>query len=91
MLTLRQAGVRVPEDVSVIGYDDMHMASLPFISLSTVGQDTGATAQMALKHAVDRLDHDAAPGETTFIAPFLTVRSTTLAVDATAVPASMGA
>jgi DNA-binding LacI/PurR family transcriptional regulator len=78
MLGLRQAKIRVPQDVSVVGYDDMHMASLPVISLTTVGQDAAATAQLAVNQAVDRLDNGLAAGRTTLVAPYLAVRTSTL-------------
>jgi DNA-binding LacI/PurR family transcriptional regulator len=80
MFGLRRAGVRVPEDVSVVGYDDVHMAALPFISLTTVGQDVAATARMAVDHAVARLDRGAPPGGTTLIPPYLVERNTTFPV-----------
>jgi DNA-binding LacI/PurR family transcriptional regulator len=76
MFGLRQAGLRVPEDVSVIGYDDIHMAGLPFIALTTVGQDVTATARGAVAHAVSRLDHEAQPG-VTWVPPYLVERGTT--------------
>jgi DNA-binding LacI/PurR family transcriptional regulator len=76
MFGLRQAGFRVPEDVSIIGYDDIHMASLPFISLTTVGQDVSATAKGAVNHAVNRLDHAAQPS-VTWVPPYLVQRATT--------------
>lgn len=78
MFGLRRAGIRVPEDVSVVGYDDVHMAALPFISLTTVGQDAAATARSAIDHAVRRLDNNAKPGEMTLVPPYLVERNTTL-------------
>lgn len=76
MFGLRQVGVRVPEDVSVVGYDDTHMAGLPFVSLSTVGQDVNATAKGAINHALGRLDRAGRPG-VTWVPPYLVQRSTT--------------
>lgn len=78
MFGLRRAGIRVPEDISIVGYDDVHMAALPFISLTTVGQDAAATARGAIEHAVRRLDSNAGPGEVTLVPPYLVERSTTL-------------
>jgi DNA-binding LacI/PurR family transcriptional regulator len=47
MSALREAGYRVPEDVSVIGFDDIEFASLAFPALTTIRQpmqEMGATA-----------------------------------------------
>ncbi|WP_263855353.1 LacI family DNA-binding transcriptional regulator [Arthrobacter sp. M4] len=88
MFGLRAAGIRVPEDISVVGYDDVHMAALPFISLTTVGQDAAATARSAIAHAVRRLDKDATPGEMTLVPPYLVERSTTLPVRQAPAPLS---
>ncbi|AXH34904.1 LacI family transcriptional regulator [Humibacter sp. BT305] len=39
MQRLREAGIRVPEDVSVVGFDDVDMASVVTPGLTTVRQD----------------------------------------------------
>ena len=47
MTALREAGRKVPEDVSVIGFDDIEFASLAFPALTTIRQpmhEMGATA-----------------------------------------------
>jgi DNA-binding LacI/PurR family transcriptional regulator len=74
---LQRAGVRVPQDISVIGYDDIAMAALPFIDLTTVGQDAGATAQQAFERVAGRLDDNAPAGNEGLVPPYLAVRSTT--------------
>ncbi len=38
MKELRERGVRVPEDVSVMGYDGSEVASMPMIELTTIAQ-----------------------------------------------------
>ena len=49
MFELRRAGLAVPRDMSIVGYDDVSMAALPFIDLTTVGQDVLATARIIAK------------------------------------------
>ena len=72
-----RAGVRVPEDVSVVGYDDSALARLAHIDLTTVSQEAGEQARRAVGAALDRLDgHRTAPIELV-LPPRLVVRGTT--------------
>ena len=50
-----QAGVAVPEDVSVTGYDDSDLASLTFNSLTAVRQDVELTVDATLESLLRRL------------------------------------
>jgi DNA-binding LacI/PurR family transcriptional regulator len=43
-----RAGVAVPEEISVVGYDDSSLARLAHINLTTVAQDTGTMAVLAV-------------------------------------------
>ncbi|WP_019546542.1 LacI family DNA-binding transcriptional regulator [Streptomyces sulphureus] len=74
--TLLRAGVRVPEHLSVVGYDDSHLARLAHLRLTTVAQDVARLASVAVRHVTARLEGDeAAPEEV--VPPRLVVRSTT--------------
>jgi DNA-binding LacI/PurR family transcriptional regulator len=77
MFELRRAGLAVPGDMSIVGYDDVSMAALPFIDLTTVGQDARATASSAVDCAVARLDRDGLAGNDVLTSPYLVKRSTT--------------
>ena len=52
---LQEGGLRVPEDVAVIGWDDITMASFTHPSLSTVAPDTAQIATMALDMLEERI------------------------------------
>lgn len=52
--TLRRLGKRIPEDIVVVGYDDIAMAAQLYPSLTTVGQST-ATAGHALLQVLTTL------------------------------------
>ena len=53
---LRRAGLTVPGDISVIGYDDSRLARLSHVDLTTVAQDTEQITTLAVTRAIDRLN-----------------------------------
>ena len=53
--TFRHAGLRVPQDISVVGWDDSSLARLPHIDLTTVRQDQTELARIAVQRGVARL------------------------------------
>lgn len=50
---LQQAGRRVPDDVSVVGYDDMLLARLSSPALTTVRQDTLESGRLLVSSVLD--------------------------------------
>lgn len=74
-----RAGVRVPRDVSVVGFDDSEIAQRPVISMTSVHQDTHALARYAAERAIDRLRAQGPHAEPRgiIVPTSLTVRSTT--------------
>jgi DNA-binding LacI/PurR family transcriptional regulator len=75
---LRREGVAVPGDVSVVGFDDSSLARLSHVNLTTVAQDTGRIAALAVDRAIARLEGGAEPeGREQVVAPRLVVRATT--------------
>jgi len=71
-----QAGVDVPDDVSIVGYDNISIAHLAHVSLTTVHQPRSAMGQMALELLLDRIDNRRA-SIVRVVEPSLVVRSTT--------------
>jgi DNA-binding LacI/PurR family transcriptional regulator len=74
-----RAGVRVPEDVSVVGYDDSALARLAHIDLTTVSQEAPRQAARAVAAALERLDDGRTEASESVLAPRLVVRGTTAA------------
>lgn len=72
-----RAGVRVPGDVSVVGYDDSALSRLAHVDLTTVSQEAGEQARRAVAAAVERLDGGRAEPTEVVLPPRLVVRGTT--------------
>lgn len=70
-------GLRIPKDVSLVGYDDITYASLPRIQLTTVAQQAVEMGQIAADWLFTAIDGDNTPRLQRTLAPRLIVRSTT--------------
>lgn len=53
---LTEAGIRVPQDISVVGFDDIEMSQFFIPSLTTIRQDRRALGMRAAQLLVGRLD-----------------------------------
>lgn len=51
-----KTGHRVPEDISVVGYDNSRLARLEHINLTSIGQDGAQLAHRAVHAAISRID-----------------------------------
>ena len=59
--TLRQAGIRVPQDVAVCGYDDFHYATLCQPPLTTYRVNVELMAKAAVNRLVAKIRQEAVP------------------------------
>ena len=71
-----RAGVDIPGELSLMGYDDSHLSDNPRIDLTTIHQDAPQLAQRAVDLAVDLLEGRTPPTDVV-LEPTLVVRSTT--------------
>lgn len=74
---LRRHGVGVPEDLSVVGFDDITAAGYAHIALTTIRQDADTIGRLAVARLTSRLDAEASPGPPAVVPPTLVVRGTT--------------
>jgi LacI family transcriptional regulator, repressor for deo operon, udp, cdd, tsx, nupC, and nupG len=74
---LHEAGIKIPEDVSVAGFDDLDIAGHFVPSLTTVHQPRRAIGSLAARHLLSLLD-GVRPDEKDFqLDPWLVVRKST--------------
>jgi DNA-binding LacI/PurR family transcriptional regulator len=74
---LGRNGLKVPDDISVVGYDDSRLARLAYVNLTTIAQDTATMTRLAVARAIDRIEASAITRRDIVIPPHLVVRGTT--------------
>jgi DNA-binding LacI/PurR family transcriptional regulator len=77
--SLMSAGVQVPRDMSVVGWDDNALARLPHLNLTTVRQDPIELTRLAVERSVERLKGEQVTKRELVLSPNLVVRSSTAA------------
>lgn len=72
-----ELGLRIPEDLSVVGYDDTVFARLHRLSLTTMDAHIAEVGRVAGRTLTARLEGDSGTAETRLLSPVLVVRSST--------------
>lgn len=74
---LAGAGLRVPADMSVIGYDDSYLAAFEHIDLTSVHQEPVRMGSEAIRLLLERTDQGRTDARHVSLTPGLTVRGST--------------
>jgi DNA-binding LacI/PurR family transcriptional regulator len=74
---LRTRGLHVPEDISIVGFDDIPEAAHIMQGLTTVHQDFEQLGLLALEYVVSLIDNPDTPVYQRVLVPKLVVRGTT--------------
>ncbi|MEU3791570.1 LacI family DNA-binding transcriptional regulator [Streptomyces fructofermentans] len=74
-----ELGLRVPRDLSLVGYDNTYLARLRHLWLTTVDNAGHEVGRRAARCLLDRIDDPVRPGEVVLATPSLEVRGTTTA------------
>ena len=77
MNAFEEAGLSIPEDVSLVGYDNNRMAALRHISLTTIDQPGDDMGRSAVDRLAERIDGNRVEPSHDVVAPSLVVRLTT--------------
>ena len=74
---LDDAGLRVPDDISLVGYDNTFVAALRHVGLTTVDQGRDHIGRLAVEMLIERIEHGRTEARDVIHPPSLIVRSTT--------------
>jgi DNA-binding LacI/PurR family transcriptional regulator len=77
MTAFEEAGLSIPDDLSLVGYDNNRMAALRHISLTTIDQPGGDMGRSAVERLLERIDGNRTEPSHDVVSPSLVVRSTT--------------
>jgi DNA-binding LacI/PurR family transcriptional regulator len=73
----RREGLRVPEDLSVVGYDDSALMACTDPPLTTVRQPIEAIGRAAVEMLVGQIEGSSVPPEELFFEPEIVARGST--------------
>lgn len=85
---LQDARLRVPEDVSVIGFDDISAAAYTLPRLTTINQPLAEIGRVATQSLLNRIHNTAVAKDEIVVEPKLVVRESTGPVNADSGPVS---
>ncbi|MDP4585709.1 MAG: LacI family transcriptional regulator [Microbacteriaceae bacterium] len=74
---VENAGLRVPEDISVIGYDGISLGALRRINLTTIGQPLAELGRRAAERILHRIANSGIESNRDYLSAELRVRGTT--------------
>lgn len=77
MSRCKEMGVRIPEDISLVGFDDIPLAGTAVINLTTVQQPYAQMGQLVSEQIVARINGDDSARQRITLVPKLVVRNTT--------------
>jgi DNA-binding LacI/PurR family transcriptional regulator len=72
-----ERGLDVPGDISIVGYDNTHLAAIRHIALTSVDQPRRAMGGLAAELLCARIDDPFRTTRQTQVVPHLVIRSTT--------------
>lgn len=77
---IEESGLRVPEDISVVGYDGIRLGGLRSVNLTSVAQPLAELGKLAAKSIIERIEKPNSQSKRIRVASELVVRGTTRAI-----------
>jgi len=74
---LRERGLRVPDDISVVGFDDYYAVQFNNPPLTTMRQDYPALSRFGIENLIAPIEDPGKPGQHLVLQPQLVVREST--------------
>ena len=74
---LSEAGLRVPDDVSIVGFDDIPEAAYFLPALTTVRQDFTALGEQSIDYLLSLINNPGMPVHQRVLHPELIIRNST--------------
>lgn len=74
---IEAAGLRVPRDISVMGYDNSYLSRLRHLSLTSIDQSASELGRIAINRIVERIDEKRTDAIRDILPPSLIVRGST--------------
>ena len=74
---LAETGLKCPEDVAVVGFDDIEMAGLPGVDLTTVSQKKSTMGRLAVDQLIEKIKGgETSVAKTIILEPIMVIRKT---------------
>jgi DNA-binding LacI/PurR family transcriptional regulator len=77
---IEESGLRVPEDISVIGYDGIRLGGLRSVNLTSIAQPLAELGKLAAKRIIERIEKPNSKSQQLRVTSELVVRGTTRAL-----------
>ena len=77
MDAIEEAGLSIPGDISLVGFDNTTLAALRHISLTSINQPGGDMGRSAVEQLSERIDGERTTPRHDVVTPSLVIRSTT--------------
>jgi DNA-binding LacI/PurR family transcriptional regulator len=81
MIALREHGLHIPEDVSIVGFDDTPESAYYMPPLTTIRQDYDALGYQSIHYLVELIHNQDTPAHQRVLMPQLVVRQSTRQVE----------